>query len=374
MSITCIVGARPNFVKAAPLLREFRRRGLTCRLVHTGQHYDAQMSDSFFDDLDLPQPDAFLAVGSGPHGSQTGTALIRIEQELLRQRPSLVVVLGDVNSTLAGALAASKLGIPVAHVEAGYRSFDRAMPEEINRVLVDHVSDLLFAPTPDAITNLSDEGISEDKIFYVGSIMAESLLYSIVQLDRRQTTAALDLLPRGYAVATIHRPENTDRADRLAGILEAFSEAPLPVLMPLHPRTLRSLEQSGLGRLVGGQLTIVDAQPYLDMLSLIRNAALVLTDSGGVQEEACVLQVPCLTIRENTERVATIAIGANRLVPAGRRDISDAINALLTSEKPSWDRPERWDKRVSARIADVIEASLTEKPREQLLEALNGVA
>lgn len=374
MSISCVVGARPNFIKIAPLITEMQRRGLEFRLIHTGQHYDSVMNDVFFDQLEIPLPDINLAIGSASHGQQTGEALIKLEQDFVDHKPDMVVVVGDVNSTLAGALAATKLNIPVAHIEAGYRSFDRTMPEEINRVIVDHISDYLFAPTNDAVENLQAEGISADKIFHVGNIMAETLLRNMEKISKRGKPQDMDLRPQGYAVATLHRPENTDNIERLSSILSAFSKSPLPIIMPLHPRTKQAINEHGLGHMLNGRLRITEAMPYIDILSLVQNARLVLTDSGGLQEEACVLQVPCITIRDNTERMATISVGANRLVPADQDKILETLLDVIEHHSTKWKTPELWDVCVSQRIVDIIRDALLRNARKNQEVAFNGVA
>lgn len=359
MLIACVVGARPNFVKIAPLIAEMRRTKIDYRLIHTGQHYDPEVNDIFFKDLEIPPPDIYLGVGSGTHGKQTGLALIKLEEEFIRIRPDLVVVVGDVNSTLAGALAAAKLHILVAHVEAGYRSFDRRMPEEINRVLVDHVAQFLFASTQDAVENLRREGIHSKRIFHAGNIMVETLLRNFEKIKLREKHKEFGFEPKGYAVATIHRPENTDNINKLRGIISAFSNAPLPVVFSLHPRTERMFNEFGLGRASKGHLIVTKALSYLDMLSMLQNARLVLTDSGGIQEEACVLRVPCITIRESTERIATIAAGANRLAKAERWQILKAVTEIVENGVPSWVIPDRWDREVSKRIVRVLKRNFS---------------
>lgn len=358
MKIACIVGARPNFIKIAPLIAEMARRAIDYRLIHTGQHYDYEMNDKFFEELDIPVPDINLGVGSGTHAQQTGQALIRLEEELLKDRPDLVIVVGDVNSTLAGALAAAKLNIPVTHVEAGYRSFDRTMPEEINRVLVDHIAEFLFAPTEDAVENLINEGIDQSKIHFVGNIMAETLLRNLKKIKERKKYKEFGLKPKEYAIATIHRPENVDDAHRLREIIGAFSEAPLPVVLPLHPRTQKRINEFDLQSSLNRSLIATDPFSYLDMLSLLSDAFLALTDSGGVQEEACLLHVPCLTIRKNTERVTTVNLGANRLIKGERNSILSAINGLVENGVAPWMAPLNWDKQITKRILGILEANL----------------
>jgi UDP-N-acetylglucosamine 2-epimerase (non-hydrolysing) len=374
MLVACVVGARPNFIKIAPLLSEIKRRGLDFRLIHTGQHYDSELNDVFFDQLEIPSPDVNLEIGSASHARQTGEALIKLEQDFIDHKPDLVVVVGDVNSTLAGALAAAKLNIPVAHVEAGYRSFDRTMPEETNRVIVDHISDFLFAPTDDAVANLIAEGISADKIHHVGNIMAETLLRNMEKIGQRGKPREMGLKPREYAVATIHRPENTDNMITLSSILAGFGVSPLPIIMPLHPRTQQAIKDHGLGNMLNARFTIAEPMPYIDLLSLVQNARLVLTDSGGLQEEACILQVPCITIRENTERTVTVDIGANRLVPADKDRILEAMSDVIGHHSTGWNIPELWDTGVSQRTIDILIDVLARKARKRQEVALDGVA
>lgn len=374
MSISIVVGARPNFIKIAPLIAEMQHRGLEFRLIHTGQHYDSELNDVFFDQLEIPSPDVNLEIGSASHARQTGEALIKLEQDFLDHKPDLVVVVGDVNSTLAGALAAAKLNIPVAHVEAGYRSFDRTMPEEINRVIVDHIGDYLFAPTHDAVENLLAEGVSADKIFYVGNIMAETLIRNMEKINKRGKPQEMALRPREYAIATLHRPENTNNIERLSNILAAFNESPLPVIMPLHPRTRQVINDYGLGNMFNERFRVTEPMPYIDMLSLIQNATIVLTDSGGIQEEACVLKVPCITIRDNTERVATISVGANRLISANRHEILKTMSDVIEDSPTRWNIPELWDSLVSQRVVDIIRDALPGNAPRQQGVSLNGVA
>lgn len=356
MNVTCIVGARPNFVKMAPIIAELSARGIAHRLVHTGQHYDFEMSASFFADLDLPQPDIDLGIGSGTHAVQTGTAMMGLEADFEKSRPDVVVVVGDVNSTLAAALAAVKLHIPVAHVEAGYRSGDFSMPEEVNRLVTDQISQLLLAPTPDAVDNLAKEGVAGEHVILVGNVMAETLLRNLHKVKSRAKYADLGVVAGDYALATIHRAENTDDECRLRAIMEAFCRSSVPVLLPLHPRTRKKLEEMKMIDEVSKRVTLTDPMAYLDLLNVMANAQMALTDSGGVQEESCMLGVPCLTLRDNTERRLTVDIGANRLVPVERVEILAAIERIRNGKFPSWRSPEKWDTQVSARIADALEA------------------
>jgi len=333
VKVITVVGARPQFIKAAAVSRAVAAHnddaGETClreRLVHTGQHYDENMSKVFFDELHIPRPAENLQVGSGPHGRQTGAILERIERVLLDDAPDWVLVYGDTNSTLAGALAAAKLHVPVAHVEAGLRSFNRRMPEEINRVVADRVSTLLFCPTAAAVDNLAAEGVTEG-VRQVGDVMYDSVLFNAALAERSSDVLRrLGLEPKSFYLATVHRAENTDDPDRLAGICDAFERIGAPILLPLHPRTRKSLRR-GLERL-GGRVRAIDPAPYLDMLTLTRNARIVLTDSGGLQKEAYWLGTPCVTLRDETEWVELVSAGCNRLAGADPEAIAAAVDAF----------------------------------------------
>jgi len=318
---------------------------------HTGQHYDAMMSGVFFADLAIPEPRWYLGVGSGTHAVQTGTAMIRLEELFAAERPDAVIVVGDVNSTLAGSLAAAKIGIPVVHLEAGLRSWDMSMPEEINRLVTDQLSSMLLAPTRNAIDNLAREGVDSARCHFVGNIMAESVLRNIERARAREACAAYGLVRGAYVLATVHRPENTDAPDNLAGIVAALSASHLPVLFPAHPRTAALLGGAGLG--AAGSLRPIDPVGYLDMLSLQCDAAAVVTDSGGVQEEACMVGTPCVTVRRNTERQITIDIGSNRLVPADGDAVSSGLAEALVSDR-GWCVPEGWDADVSSRVVAAL--------------------
>lgn len=342
MNVMTVVGARPQFIKASPVSRALRQIGLSERLVHTGQHYDSAMSEVFFDELRMDPPAANLEVGSGTHGDQTGRMLIGLERELLEHPVDVVIVYGDTNSTVAGALAAAKLGIPVAHVEAGLRSFNRRMPEEINRVLTDAISDLLFAPTRTAADNLAKEGVAAGKIRLVGDVMFDAVLQH--GADSVRSAALLDSLglkPGHFVLATIHRAGNTDDAPTLAILLESLSRvaARIPVVLPLHPRTRSRLASIDRVASITEKLTITGPQSYLSMLALERNAALVATDSGGVQKEAFFFGVPCVTLREETEWVELVELGWNRLCPPSSVDevsrcILDSLGSLGVPAAP----------------------------------------
>lgn len=336
MKVLSVVGARPQFVKAAAVSRVLRgdlgrELGLSEYLVHTGQHYDHGMSAVFFEELHIPRPDIDLGVGSGPHGAMTGRMLAAIEEVLLRERPGVVLVYGDTNSTLAAALAAAKVNIPVAHVEAGLRSFNRRMPEEVNRVVTDHVSSLLFCPTGTAADNLSREGITHG-VELVGDVMYDaSLYYRELAAGVSRRREELGLVPGGFALATVHRQENTDDASRLGSILRGLGRLAedLPVVFPLHPRTRHAVASHGLEPLLNS-LLVVEPLGYLDMVVLEQEAALIVTDSGGVQKEAFFYGVPCVTLRDETEWVETVNLGWNRLVGADEERIAASADFALS--------------------------------------------
>lgn len=362
MKLVSVVGARPQFIKAAAVSRVLRQSpGVTEVLVHTGQHYDEDMSAIFFEELEIPEPDYNLGIGSGPHGAQTGRMLAEIEQTIVRERPDRMLVYGDTNSTLAGALAASKLRLPVAHVEAGLRSFNRAMPEEINRVVADHVSDLLLAPTDAAVANLEREGIPADRIQLVGDVMYDVALYYASKAEARSDALArLSLAPNEYVLATIHRAENTDDPARLAAIFGALAQLAeqLSIVVPLHPRTRQALDHLGaqIGR--GAGLRIIGPVGYLDMVKLEKHARLIATDSGGVQKEAYFHGVPCVTLRTETEWVELVAAGWNRLAPPTRSDaIYRTLHDALTAPRPSLRPAFYGDGNAAAKIVQVLLAS-----------------
>ena len=356
MRMVHVVGARPNFMKIAPVMRAVERLGFASqRLIHTGQHYDAQMSDVFFTELGLPKPDSFLGVGSGSQAEQTAAVLVAAERLFLAERPDLLVVAGDVNSTLAAALAAAKLGIPVAHVEAGLRSCDRTMPEELNRILTDQLSDLLFTPSADGDRNLLREGIPAEKIWLVGNVMIDTLRE---QLPRARATGVLERLEveaRRYGLLTLHRPANVDDPTALGRLLGAVGEVArtIPILFPVHPRTRKRLSEFGTATPPG--IRLLDPLGYHDFLGLTDGAALVLTDSGGIQEETTALGVPCLTLRENTERPITVEVGTNQLVGLEPTRIVAAARTALSGEGRRGGIPPLWDGHAADRIAQAIE-------------------
>ena len=350
MKIVSIVGARPQFIKAAPLGRALREKHHEI-LVHTGQHYDTGMSGIFFEELDLPQPDVNLGVGSGPHGWQTAKMLAGLEELLNKERPDWVLVYGDTNSTLAGALAASKLNLSLAHVEAGLRSFDRSMPEEINRRLTDHCAQLLLCPTQTAVDNLASEGIREG-VHLIGDVMCDALRHFLPRVDQKKVLARFELAAGEYVLATIHRPANTDQRETLAAVLDCLAASRWPVLLPAHPRTREALQ--GFGLATPAIVRLVEPLSYLQMLALERNARAIVTDSGGVQKEACMLGVPCITLREETEWVETVQAGWNSLVG---HDPQKAAYAL-TQPRPAGPAPALFgDGLASPRIVALLESA-----------------
>jgi len=365
MKVLHVVGARPNFMKAAPIMREMAAEDMARHpqefeqlLVHTGQHYDDNMSKVFFEDLELPQPDIYLRVGSGSHAQQTARVMLAFEPVLLEHRPDWVIVVGDVNSTVACALTAAKLGIRVAHVEAGLRSFDRTMPEEYNRLLTDHIADLLFTTEPSANENLRREGISEEKIHFVGNVMIDTLLRHKERALTLDVLGKYGLESQGFALLTLHRPSNVDVREVLAGILDALAEiqARLPVIFPAHLRTVKRLREFGFeGRLAGTpNLQVTEPLGYLEFLNLMANAQLVLTDSGGIQEETTILDVPCLTLRKNTERAVTVTQGTNVVVGCDPERIVTEAMAILDGRNKTKRVPEFWDGRAAERIVAVL--------------------
>jgi len=357
--VLSVVGARPNFMKIAPLLRELRARGnFESCLVHTGQHYDRAMSQDFFRDLGIPEPDVNLGVGSGSHGEQTAQVLMQVERLLLEQRPDVVMVVGDVNSTLAATLAAVKLNIPVAHVEAGLRSGDREMPEEVNRLLTDAVATWLFATEPVAEANLRREGVAADRIHLVGNVMIDTLLEQLDRARQLDTLRSLGLEKRGYALLTLHRPSNVDDPQQLRelfGVLEEIHRE-LPIIFPVHPRTAAAIQT-----LLGGEepaLRLVEPMGYLEFLCLMADARLVLTDSGGIQEETTALGVTCLTLRDTTERPITVTEGTNTIVGSDPAVIHAEARKAVDGEGKTGRVPELWDGRAASRIVDVLERDL----------------
>lgn len=351
MKMASIVGARPNFIKCAPLSREIRKE-FDEILIHSGQHYDYDMNKVFFDELKIPEPDYHLGVGSGNHGEQTGEMLKRTEGVLLKEEPDLVLVYGDTNTTLAGALAACKLHIKVGHIEAGLRSYDKSMPEEINRILTDHCSDLLFCPTRTAVRNLKSEGITKG-IHLTGDVMGDALLQNKEIAERSAILDELSLKSKKYLVATIHRPNNTDKKENLSNIVDAFCEIGEEIVVPVHPRTEKYLKQYGFYERLKekGHVKLIKPLGYFDFLKLMNHAKKILTDSGGVQKEAYILKVPCITLRETTEWVETVEDGWNVLVGANKENILKMANGF---EPKGKQRNVFGDGRASERIVEII--------------------
>jgi len=369
VKILSVVGARPNFMKIGPIAKEVARwPDLRHVVVHTGQHYDFNMSGTFFQDLEIPNPDIFLGVGSGSHAEQTGKVMTELEKVIQAERPDVVVVVGDVNSTMAAAITAAKLCVPVAHIEAGLRSFDRSMPEEINRVVTDAVSDLLFVSEASGLENLDREGIAKEKLFFVGNVMIDSLLKNIEQARNGRIWERFGVFPRRYALLTLHRPSNVDSQDALEEILSGIIEISrlLPVVFPVHPRTRNKIMEFGKKDVFANEgdtkngsdrtrgIILSDPLSYLEFLSLESEAKIVLTDSGGIQEETTVLGIPCLTIRENTERPVTVTLGTNVLVGRSGKRIVQETDRVMRGEFKRGSVPELWDGKAAERIVSVL--------------------
>jgi UDP-N-acetylglucosamine 2-epimerase (non-hydrolysing) len=353
--IAIVLGTRPEIIKMSPVIRECERRRIDYFILHTGQHYSYEMDRIFFEELELPQPKYNLDVGSGTHAEQTGKIMIGVEKVLMKERPDVVLVQGDTNTVLAGALAATKLHIEVGHVEAGLRSYDRRMPEEINRILTDHISDYLFAPTEKAKQNLLREGIDENKIFVTGNTIVDAV-YQNLEIAKRKVNVlkGLGLKPKEYFLVTAHRQENVDVKERLKGILKGLelihNEFSMPVVFPIHPRTQKRIKEFGLS--LDG-VTVINPLGFLEFLQLEANARLVLTDSGGVQEETCILGVPCVTLRDNTERPETLEVGSNVIVGTKPERILKGVKTMLNREN-NWKNP-FGDGKAGKRIIEILE-------------------
>ncbi len=361
MMICSVVGARPNFMKMAPIIHEMRKRGFEQLLVHTGQHYDEKMSQVFFDELNMPAPDIYMGVGADTHARQTAKIMIGFEEFCFEKKPGLVIVAGDVNSTASVALVCSKLQIPVAHVEAGLRSFDRTMPEEINRIVTDHLSDLLFTTEVSGNENLRKEGIPEEKIYFVGNCMIDSLYKYLSRAIDQQPWSNFNLDPRHYALITLHRPSNVDdlkNLDYLIDIVNGVSNT-LPLIFPVHPRTRKQL--LFCKRPLAERVILCDPLPYLSFLGCMAKASFVLTDSGGIQEETTALGVPCLTMRNNTERPSTVNKGTNILVGNERQEILASVEKILSGKFKKGEKLPLWDGNAAQRVVDIIELKYTEK-------------
>ena len=360
IKIICVCGARPNFIKIAPLMKAFRRNeNFETLLAHTGQHYDENMSKKFFNELDIPEPDINIGVGSGSHAIQTANIMIRFEPVVQEFKPDYVLVVGDVNSTIACGLVAVKLGVKLIHVEAGLRSFDRSMPEEINRVLTDSISDLLFVSEQSGVENLKNEGIDPKKIHFVGNVMIDSLLANRKKAQKSDILNKLKLKPRKYGVITLHRPSNVDDKQTFSEILDAFREIQkeTTLVFPIHPRSRKNIQRMGFQDCVNEMknLLLLDPVGYIDFIWLMSNASFVMTDSGGIQEETTILGIPCMTLRENTERPVTVSEGTNRLVKITSGDIVRNYREIIDeSTHRKYGFPELWDGKAAERIVEII--------------------
>ncbi|MFA5805651.1 MAG: UDP-N-acetylglucosamine 2-epimerase (non-hydrolyzing) [Melioribacteraceae bacterium] len=386
LKIISVVGARPNFMKVAPLHKAFEKlseesgkwksaeggeskkeeeknssiahQPLTINhlICHTGQHYDEKMSKVFFDELELPKPDFYLGVGSGSHAEQTAKVMIEFEKILLQEKPDLVIVVGDVNSTIACSLAAVKLHIKVAHVEAGLRSFDKEMPEEINRVLTDTISDFLFITEKSGLENLKNSGISDEKVFFVGNCMIDSLIHYLPKVDKSTILETYCLLPTAYLLVTLHRPSNVDEAKSLREVIEMLNHLSekRKIVFPIHPRTRANIKAFGLESFLNENIILTDPIGYLDFISLVKNCELVITDSGGIQEESTYLGVQCLTLRDNTERPVTVEVGTNHLVGTDFKKAELAAVEILSGKKKIGKIPELWDGKAAERIVRIL--------------------
>lgn len=361
--IISVVGARPNFMKIAPLHRAFQKYSdkIQHLICHTGQHYDEKMSKIFFEDLELPQPDFYLGVGSGSHAEQTANVMIKFEKILIEEKPDLIIVVGDVNSTIACSLTASKLHIKVVHVEAGLRSGDRLMPEEVNRVLTDAISDMLFVTEKSGLENLKKEGVSDDKVFFTGNVMIDSLAYFKPKVANSKIHQKYDLRLNQYVLVTLHRPSNVDDKEQLIKLIDLLNTIAekRKVLFPIHPRTKNNLEDFGLLQTINSNLILTEPIGYLDFLALTSNAELILTDSGGIQEESTYLGIQCITLRTSTERPITVEVGTNQLLGNDLERAKLAALDVLNGNIKKGSIPELWDGKASDRIVEIIYKNLT---------------
>ena len=356
--IISIVGARPNFMKIAPIHFEFLKYKDSVQhlICHTGQHYDEKMSKIFFDELNISKPDFYLGVGSGSHAMQTAGIMIEFEKVLIAENPDLVIVVGDVNSTIACSLVAKKMNISVAHIEAGLRSFDRTMPEEINRILTDSISDFLFVTEQSGLDNLKNEGVDESKVFFTGNVMIDSLIQNMGKINTSQVLASLGLEEAAYVLCTLHRPNNVDSKHSLESILATLNSfaQKKKIVFPVHPRTRTKMKEFGIDHALSENVMITDPIGYIDFLCLIKNASLIITDSGGIQEETTYLGVPCVTLRNNTERPVTINIGSNYLAGTDVSKLSNIVAEILNGQIKKSNIPPLWDGKAAERICKIL--------------------
>jgi len=363
IKILCVVGARPNFMKIAPLLEEFKNHPkFNPILIHTGQHYDKEMSGNFFKELNIPKPDYSLGVGSGSHGEQTGKIMIEFEKVCFKESPSLIIVVGDVNSTIAAALVGAKLHIPVAHIEAGLRSFDIRMPEEINRRLTDHVSNFLFVTEPSGVKNLLDEGINKRKIYLVGDIMIDTLIKSKIKIQNSRILENLGIEKRTYAVLTLHRPANVDDKKVFLNIISVLNkiQKKIKIIYPIHPRTKKQINKFKLLNRFKKMKNLIITSPigYIDTMKLIGESKFLMTDSGGLQEESTFLKIPCLTIRETTERPITVETGTNIICKRGNIKIIKEVQKILSGKEKRGRVPKLWDGKTAKKIVKILKQKL----------------
>ena len=359
--IISVVGARPNFMKVAPIDKAFQKykSEINHLICHTGQHYDKKMSKIFFEDLEMPQPHFYLGVGSGSHAEQTANVMMEFEKVLLSEKPELIIVVGDVNSTIACSLVASKLNIKVAHVEAGLRSFDRTMPEEINRLLTDAISDHLFVSEKSGLANLKNEGVSDDKVHFVGNVMIDSLIQYLPKAEQSSILKTYKLIPSKYLLFTLHRPSNVDSNQFLTDLMKLFENlsAERQIIFPVHPRTKKNLEAAGFGSHHHKNVILTEPIGYIDFLSLTKNAEVIITDSGGIQEESTYLGVQCITVRDNTERPVTVKVGTNQLIGTDLKKVEYAAKEIISGKIKKGRIPELWDGNTAQRIAEFIASS-----------------
>ncbi len=360
--VISVVGARPNFIKIAPIHKAFQKykKDINHLICHTGQHFDEKMSKVFFDELQMPKPDYYLGIGGGSHAEQTARIMVEFEKILLDEQPDLIIVPGDVNSTIAASLVASKLHIPIAHVESGLRSFDRKMPEEINRVLTDHISDFLFVTEKSGLDNLKVEGIDSSKVYFTGNVMIDSLVNFLPHINKSQILEDLGLTKGEYVLATFHRPSNVDEQSSLVKLIDAVNRISTSrkVVFPIHPRTMNNLKKYGLSDKLNDNIIVLEPIGYIDFLSLTKNAELVVTDSGGIQEETTFLGVQCITVRDNTERPSTSDIGTNHMIGTDFDKVVMASHEILNGQLKEGKVPELWDGHASDRITEILFNSL----------------